>query len=168
MARACNVHALPPTAIWCLTKHPNEIGHGRPSCTLSWRTGMEEEVGEERWGGDERGGSNLAEPLGASSLSTLVVRSIQMWISLYEPTWIQKTSQMWHTEQALHKAAPVSSDCIQTKTGKTAKFLGVCVIITDQINLLWAQASTLLNHKAAIYCSVGVHQRISLAFFFVF
>lgn len=83
-----------------------------------------------------RRGFTAPEPLGANRLCTLVVRAFRCeCLRINQPEYIRPVRFITPSEQALHQAAPVSLECVQTKTSKTAKFLGVGVI-ADQINCL--------------------------------
>lgn len=77
-----------------------------------------------------------SEPGRANRLCTLVVRAFRReCLCINQPEYIRPVKSIAPSEQALHQTAPVSLECIQTETSKTAKLLGVGVI-TDQINCL--------------------------------
>lgn len=88
--RDFDTRASQPPAIWCLTKHPSEIGYGRPSCSLSWQAGRRK---RKRWwagAGWVWKGTFGGQPYFSG-------QSIQMWMPLYQPTWKHKTSQIYRT-----------------------------------------------------------------------
>lgn len=128
-----------------------------------WKEEEEEEGGEDE---EETGVIPAApEPLGANGLCTLVVRAFRCeCVCINQHEYMRPVKSITPSEQALHQAAPVSLECVQTKTSETAKFLRVGVI-ADQIKCLWAQAPPLLNHKVTINRAVGGHKKVSLAFY---
>ena len=99
-----------------------------------WKEEEEEEGGEDE---EETLGLPAApEPLGANRLCTIVVRAFRCeCVCINQPGFIRPVKSITPSEQALHQAAPVSLECVQTKTSETAKFLRAGVI-ADQIKCL--------------------------------
>lgn len=92
-SKYCNALALQLPASWCLTKHPNQIGDGRPSCSLSWQAGRRKR-GEKM---KRRQGMRSVWTWEGQQSAYFSGQSIQTWMSPYQPTWIHKTSQIYRT-----------------------------------------------------------------------
>lgn len=82
---------------------------------------------------EETGVAQCLKPLGANRTYTLLVRAFRhACLCINQPEYIRPVKSITPSEQALHQAALVSLECIQTET---ANLLRVGVI-TDQINCL--------------------------------
>lgn len=135
-------------AMWCLTNHCNEIGCVRQSWSLNWQHERMKKWGRRR--GD--GAVQYLNLWGPTSCVLYWSEHSDVNVSVSTNLNTQDQANLSHPlKQALHQAAPVSLECIQNKTSKTAKILRVGVI-ADQINCLWTLTLTLLNHMVAIYC----------------
>ena len=88
------------------------------------------------WKEDEETAGSQRLNLWGPTHCVLVVRAFRCeCLCMNQPEYIRTVKSIAPSEQALHQAAPVSLERIQTETSKTAKFLGVGVI-TDQIKRL--------------------------------